>query len=60
MTTADLTRRVSRFTRLDLARSYANRCKKLHLVLLGDDDRYWVDVPRVTDALHLAGYEYAE
>jgi hypothetical protein len=59
MNMTDPLKQVSRFQHLSLARSYANRCHKLHLILLGDDDRFWVGTPRITEALRARGYEYA-
>lgn len=33
---------------------------KLHVVILGDDMKYWVVCPSDAERLHKAGYEYAE
>jgi hypothetical protein len=51
------------FRSLDLARSYAARCTKLHFVVQGDIDddgengRYWVVLPADGARLEAAGYE---
>jgi len=51
--------KIFKFSSLDLARSFANRAEKMQLVILGDDDKYWVASPRVTEKLHKEGYQYA-
>lgn len=50
---------IYRFASLNRADSFASKCTKLHLVVLGDDGMFWVAVPPVTEALVRAGYEYA-
>lgn len=39
---------------------FANRCHKLMLVILGDDELFWVTTPAQAERLHRQGYEYAE
>lgn len=53
-----LMKEVYKFTSYALARSFADHAVKMHLVLHGDDGKYWVAVPRVTEQLAKAGYEY--
>ena len=51
------------FRSLELARSYAARATKLHMVVQGDIDddgehgRYWVVLPADAARLEAAGYE---
>lgn len=49
----------AQFNSLELARSYANRCHKLHLIILGDNGKFWVARPKTTERLNKLGYEYA-
>lgn len=51
---------VSQFSDIALARSFCDRCDKLHLMILGDNGKVWVATPRITERLHNAGYDYAE
>lgn len=48
-----------RFTRRDLAFSFAAREGKAMWVMLGDDDRFWVATPATCACLEKMGYEYA-
>ena len=60
MTKADFDKiQISRFQNPELAFNLADRAFKPMMVLLGDDDRYWV--VRMSDAERLlrAGYEVA-
>jgi hypothetical protein len=50
---------ITRFNTLASATAFANRCDKLHMVVLGDNDEFWVAVPAVTEWLVKNGYEYA-
>lgn len=50
---------MTEFKSLQLAENFANRCEKLHLIILGDNNRYWVALPKVTEKLNKQGYEYA-
>jgi hypothetical protein len=51
---------MEKFKSLDLARSYADRCKKIHLIIKGDDGRYWVGLPRITEPLYKQGFRYVK
>lgn len=50
---------VSKFLSLVMAKSFADRCEKIHLVVLGGDGKFWVALPKVAEQLVKAGYEYA-
>jgi len=52
--------RMYKFRKLNTARNFANHCNGTMLIVLGDDDRFWVGVPPDTEKLIEAGYEYAE
>ena len=56
---AEYEKEIAKFIEYQNAVSYANRQNKLHMIVLGDDCRYWVAVPRVTEWLVRNGYEYA-
>lgn len=47
------------FNTLGNAQSYADRAAKLHLVMLGDNDKFYVATGRMAGRLAKAGYEYA-
>lgn len=51
---------IIRFTSLALAKSFAARAHRTMMILLGDDERYWVAPASVAEALYRAGYDYAE
>lgn len=53
------TTQIYKFNSLGLAQSFADNCKKLHLIVLGDDGKFWVTTPRITEQLVKACYEYA-
>jgi hypothetical protein len=50
---------IFRFNTPTSATAFANRCEKLHMVVLGDNGEFWVAVPAVTEWLVKNGYEYA-
>jgi hypothetical protein len=50
---------ITRFNTLASATAFANRCDKLHMVVLGDSGEFWVAVPAITEWLVKNGYEYA-
>lgn len=54
-----LMKQVYKFNDYALARSFADQGVKMLLIVHGDDGKYWVAVPRVTEQLAKAGYEYA-
>jgi len=51
--------RLYKFSKLEAAKRFADNCNGIMMIVLGDDDRFWVGVPRDTEALVNAGYEYA-
>lgn len=50
---------IYKFDSLALAKTFVDRCLKMHLIVLGDDGKFWVAVPRITERLVKQGYEYA-
>jgi hypothetical protein len=48
-----------KFTNLANAKSFAKACVKPHLVMLGDDNKFWVVTPADSQRLFKVGYEYA-
>lgn len=48
------------FNSLANAKFFTNRAAKMMMIVLGDDDRYWVVTPADGERLILAGYEYAQ
>ncbi len=48
-----------RFTRRELALSFAYQAHKALWVMLGDDGRYWVTTPANCARLEKMGYEWA-
>jgi hypothetical protein len=49
-----------KFNDLFLAQNFAARCKKIHMVIMGDDGMYWVVTMATAQRLVKAGYELAE
>ncbi len=49
-----------KFTDYYLAKCFAENAKKLMLIILGDDDKFWVGFPAETEKLYRQGYEYAD
>ena len=49
-----------KFTRRDLAQSFANHCTKMMMVILGCDGKYWVVTPADGERLNRLGYEYED
>lgn len=49
----------SEFSSLGAAKRWASGCNKMHLVILGDNEKYWVVTPADAERLVKAGYEYA-
>ena len=50
---------IAKFSTLGVAESFAARCAKLHMVMLGDDGMYWVVKAADGEKLYKLGYEYA-
>lgn len=48
------------FTTLAGANHYAENCIKIHMVVLGDNGKYWVMLPKFSERLVKSGYEYAQ
>lgn len=48
---------VSKFSSLALAKSFASKCKKMQLIVMGDDSRYWVASASFATKLEKLGYE---
>jgi hypothetical protein len=42
------------------AQNFKNRCIKIMMIILGDDDKYWVVTPAEGEKLTRRGYEYAD
>jgi hypothetical protein len=51
---------LGKFHHPGMARSFANRCHKIALVVHGDDRLFWVVTPAVGERLVRDGYEYAD
>ncbi len=43
-----------------LAKCFAENAKKVMLIILGDDDKFWVGFPAETEKLYRQGYEYVD
>lgn len=50
---------VAEFTNRQLAFNYANRCIKQHVVMLGDNDMFWVACFADAQKLERLGYQIA-
>ncbi len=50
---------VAQFTDLTLANSFADRCKKMHVVMLGTDGYFWVCTMAQISTNERSGIEYA-
>ncbi len=50
----------AKFTRRDLAFSFARHAVKAMWVMLGDDGRFWVTTPANCARLEKMGYEWAD
>ncbi len=48
-----------KFTRLGSAIRFTHHADKLLMILMGDDERFWVTTPAQAERLHRQGYEYA-
>lgn len=49
-----------KFNSLALALSYADRLDRLHVVFMGDDNRFWIVPMRNKQSMLNAGYEIAK
>ena len=59
MNIKEVLKSVRRFTDLGLANKYSNMTIKPSVIILGDDQRYWVCNIREASILKKAGYEVA-
>ncbi len=57
MTTQTINSQVSKFNSLALAKSFANRCNKMQLIVMGDDSKFWVASASFATKLEKLGYE---
>lgn len=48
------------FSTLASAKSFCFRSKRILLIILGDDGKYWVSYPAIANKLVNLGYQYAE
>jgi hypothetical protein len=60
MNLQQLIKDTAQFKQLDLAKSYANNCHKIQMIILGDNGKYWVARPKTTERLNKLGYQYAD
>ncbi|MCQ2076121.1 MAG: hypothetical protein MJZ20_03665 [Bacteroidaceae bacterium] len=49
----------SAFSTLAVAKRWAFGCNKMHLIILGDNEKFWVVTPADAEKLVKMGYEYA-
>ena len=59
-TTLGLRNNIDQFSTLEGAKRWANNCIKLHIVMLGDNGKYWVACFADAQKLHKMGYEIAD
>lgn len=52
-----LRHKIDEFSTLEGAKRWANNCNKLHLVVLGDNDKFWVVCGSDFQTLIKNGYE---
>jgi hypothetical protein len=52
--------KVYKFTDRNTAISFANHATKIMMIVLGDDDKFWVCTPADAARLVKQGYEYAD
>jgi len=55
-----LRNKIDEFSTLEGAKRWANNCNKLHLVVLGDNDKFWVVCGSDFQTLIKNGYEAAK
>lgn len=58
-TTLGLRNNIDQFSNLEGAKRWANNCIKPHIVLLGDNGKYWVACFTDAQKLSKKGYEIA-
>jgi len=55
-----ISKRARKFSTQDAAKSYSKHTVKMSMIILGDDERFWVVTPAAASALVKAGFEYAD
>jgi hypothetical protein len=45
---------------IEAAVRFVNRCEKLHMIVMGDNCKFWVCTPADAQKLVKSGYEYAK
>jgi len=58
-TTLGIRNNIEQFLTLEGAKRWANNCIKLHVVMLGDNGKYWVACFADAKKLYKMGYEIA-
>jgi hypothetical protein len=58
-TVLGLRNNIDQFSNLEAANRWANNCIKSHIVMLGDDGKYWVACFADAQKLHKMGYGIA-
>ncbi len=53
------TKKIFKFTTLHTARTFVDNCIKMHAIILGDDEQFWVVCMADFNRLIQAGYEAA-
>ena len=48
-----------KFSSWALAQSFIERCRKIYMIILGDDDKFWIVTPADAMRLEKAGYQIA-
>ena len=51
--------KIYKFNKMRNAISFQKHAVKPLWIILGDDEKYWVVIPALANALNKAGYEYA-
>lgn len=57
MTFKQMMTQVSRYNNLSTAKSAAQRCAKIQVILHGDDGTFWMTTPATAAKLEAMGYE---
>ena len=57
-TTSALIKEMTKFNSLKSARTFCDNAVKINMILMGDDGKYWVGLPKYTEQLNRQGYEY--
>lgn len=54
---SQIEKRVYKFGSLAIAQGFVNRAKKILMIVLGDDGKYWATTPVDANQLEKMGYE---